>query len=345
MKNTQKMSAFVPLSNTLRIGFQFPPSTNQCRDQNNLTTPMQASVYPRVVISRDGGGLLGSGRPDLLDMSWEEYCCLVQSKGLAMNILSFRDYTNSQTDASRRSFGLALQTHYLPTHSSTRFYNANVPTDFNPQSLANNLSYPLPNGNTTFPNLSQPPLPPQASSTHATRFVACPYARTNSTHLSCAVPMMNQASVWNVGGSVRASNYSSRNWPSGTPQTQSRDQPRDYTTTQLQLQRSNSVLQSNGRDSVLNYFCNEVQSQQSVDTSNVSTPAGGRSPANSATTLDVPNTASSALESIFENQIQASQLPNGYHDEVMSEYENGGDETETEADISTNRLPANSEAN
>ena len=36
-------------------------------------------------------------------MSWHEYCSLVQSKPLALNIVSFRDQNNSQGGESGRN--------------------------------------------------------------------------------------------------------------------------------------------------------------------------------------------------------------------------------------------------
>ena len=42
-------------------------------------------------------------RPNYLDMSWDEYCSLVQSKLLALNIVSFRDQNFSQGGQSGRN--------------------------------------------------------------------------------------------------------------------------------------------------------------------------------------------------------------------------------------------------
>ena len=110
------MTAFSLLSNTLQLGFHVP-NTNQPRDQNNLNSSTQSTPYPRDTISRgyateslcSSAGLIGSRRANSIEISWEEYCCLVQSKAIALNILTFRDYTNSQTDGGRMQYRLAIQ--------------------------------------------------------------------------------------------------------------------------------------------------------------------------------------------------------------------------------------------
>ena len=103
------MTACLPLSDTLRINFEFPqvvpPPMNQF-----WQTPQQAS-YPKLFLVRECSGLgLPAGaslqpprRPNYLDMSWDEYCSLVQSKPLALNIVSFRNQNISQSGENGRN--------------------------------------------------------------------------------------------------------------------------------------------------------------------------------------------------------------------------------------------------
>ena len=107
------MSAYVPLSDSLRIALQF---------YQNLPTPPniyshnpQQVLYPRVYLVREQPrGLYGPvpldsvGRTQQFDMSWEEFRSLVHSKPLAMNILTFRDYTNAQNDNTRIQRGIPM---------------------------------------------------------------------------------------------------------------------------------------------------------------------------------------------------------------------------------------------
>ena len=107
------MSAYVPLSDSLRIALQF--YQNLPTQPNNYSHNPQQVLYPRVYLVREQPrGLYGPvpldsvGRTQQFDMSWEEYCSLVHSKPLAMNNLTFRDYTNAQNDNTRIQRGIPM---------------------------------------------------------------------------------------------------------------------------------------------------------------------------------------------------------------------------------------------
>ena len=97
----------------MRIALQFyqnPPT----QPNNYLHNPQQV-LYPRVFLVREPArGLNGlvplnsGGRTQQFDMSWEECCSLVHSKPFAMNILTFRNYTNAQNDNTRNQRGIPL---------------------------------------------------------------------------------------------------------------------------------------------------------------------------------------------------------------------------------------------
>ena len=129
-------------------------NTNQPLDQNNLNNLTQSTLYLRVTISRgyateslcSSAGLIGSRRADSIEINWEEDCCLVQSKTIALNILISRDYTNSQTNGCRMQYGLAFQNHTASQPLPSSFYNGNYRTSLNTASTGNNPNYTLPSG-------------------------------------------------------------------------------------------------------------------------------------------------------------------------------------------------------
>ena len=96
------MTACLPLSDTLRISFEF--SQVVAAPMNQFGQAPQQSSYPEVFLVRENSGIglpVGAPlqpprRPKCLDMSWDEYCSLVQSKPLPLNIVSFRDQNSSQ---------------------------------------------------------------------------------------------------------------------------------------------------------------------------------------------------------------------------------------------------------
>ena len=328
------MTAFLPLSNTLQLGFHFP-NTNQPLDQNNLNNSTQSTPYPRVTISRgyaaeslcSSAGLIGSRRADSIDISWEEYCCLVQSKPLALNILTFRDYTNSQTDGGRMQYGLAIQNHTASQSLTSSFYNGNYRTSLNTASTGNNPNYTLPSGGHAVFHQTNP---------NYARYVGCPYARLSTSHPTF-LPYMNQSSVWNnVPGSTQP-----RNWPSQETQRQYAEQQSERATSSHQHLGNANQPQNNLNTSITNFYDTRGQPTQSLDNSNVSTPNGGRSPTTSTVVPEVSSNSSLTLPSILDEQSDdPAHLPIQYQDEIMSEYEN--DEDEREINLSTTRLSPNS---
>ena len=84
------MTAWLPLSETFRVGFHFVKNTPADNSQHIQTT--QQYIYQRVYLLREHTreGLCGSSdigaslRHDYIDFSWDEYCCLVHSKSLAL---------------------------------------------------------------------------------------------------------------------------------------------------------------------------------------------------------------------------------------------------------------------
>ena len=103
------MTACLPLSDTLRINFEFPQVVPE--PMNHFWQTPQQSSYPNIFLVREysgiglpvGASLQPPRRPKNLDMSWDEYCSLVQSKLLALNIVSFRDQNISQGGESGRN--------------------------------------------------------------------------------------------------------------------------------------------------------------------------------------------------------------------------------------------------
>ena len=103
------MTACLLLADTLRINFEFPQVV--LAPLNQFWRTPQHSSYPKVFLVREysgiglpvGPSLQPPRRPSYLDMSWDEYCSLVQSKPLALNIVSFRHQNNSQCGEGGRN--------------------------------------------------------------------------------------------------------------------------------------------------------------------------------------------------------------------------------------------------
>ena len=317
------MTAFLPLSNTLQLGFHFP-NNNQPLDQNNLKKSTQSTPYPRVTSSRwyateslcSSAGLIGSRRADSIEISWEEYRCLVQSKPIALNILTFRDYTNSETDGGRMQYGLAIQNHTASQSLTSSFNNRNYRTSLNTASTGHGPNYTLPSGGHAVFHQTNP---------NYARYVGCPYARLSTSHPTC-LPYMNQPSVWNnVPGSTQP-----RNWPSQETQRQYAERA---TSSHQHLGNANQP-QNNIKTSMINFY-----DTQSLDNSNVSTPNGGMSPTTSTVVPEVSSNRSLTLSSILDEQSgDPAHLPIQYQEEIISEYENDEDEREKEINLSTTRL-------
>ena len=168
------MTACIPLSETLRISFQFsnsPPAA-----VNHSMSCAQQRAYPRVQLIREytrsgmfGVGAMGisAGRPEYIEMSWDEYCCLTQSKLLAVNILSFRDYTNTQSGPKR--YHTIVPAQYRTAHTAT---GNTCPFRTNTTNIPNNLSYSANNLN----NGPSFPVPPPYNAHFGNRNCSSPNA-------------------------------------------------------------------------------------------------------------------------------------------------------------------------
>ena len=148
------MSACLPLSDSLRIGFQFHQSLT-AQHGNYPYNPQQRS-YPRVYLLREyPRGFSGPvpletiGRAHLFDMSWEEYCNLVQSKPLAMNILTFRDLTGAPNDITRSQ--RPIQMYNQPSPFFLPHFNSGI-TQLNAMATPNPIfpTNPVVNNNVNF---------------------------------------------------------------------------------------------------------------------------------------------------------------------------------------------------
>ena len=142
------MTAWLPLSETFCVGFHFVNNTTADNSQHNQTT--QQYIYQRVYLLREHTreGLCGNSdigaslRHDYLDSSWDEYCCLVQSKSLALNIVSFRDLTSTRHDANRQYNYSAPHNYRLQNPLSSNFINP-APRMGATTLHVNNLNYGL----------------------------------------------------------------------------------------------------------------------------------------------------------------------------------------------------------
>ena len=138
------MSACLPLSDSVRIGFQL--HQNLAAQHSNYSYNPQQRCYPRVYLhSEQPRGFAGAvpletiGRGPFFDMSWEEYCHLVQSKPLAMNILTFRDLTVAPNDNIRSQ--RPIQINNQSSLSFLPHFNSGI-TQLNNAMANSNSSFP-----------------------------------------------------------------------------------------------------------------------------------------------------------------------------------------------------------
>ena len=138
------MTACLPLSDTMRINFEFPQVV--LAPMNQFWQTLQQSSYPKFFLVREysgiglpvGASLQPPRRPNYLDMSWDENCSLVQSKPLALNKVSFRDQNKSQGGESGRN-QRTLSYYDLPSKVLlSNFVYQNTPlTSVNPVAATN----------------------------------------------------------------------------------------------------------------------------------------------------------------------------------------------------------------
>ena len=224
---------------------------------------------------------ISAGRPEYIEMSWDEYCCLTQSKLLAVNILSFRDYTNTQSGPRR--YHTIVPSQYRTAHTAT---GNTCPFRTNTTNIPNNLSYAANNLN----NGPSFPVPPPYNDHFGNR--------------NCTI--LNPTNIQHHSGNW----YHDPSNPQRISQNQTVDNNQSTMPTQGsalgQFQQPSHFVQRPDRHLVMTQQPQaSTRYQQSADESNISSPQGGRS-SDGPTTTDV---------------INASVTRNTYPEETMSEYE------------------------
>lgn len=99
------MSACLPLSDSLRIWFQFQQQPVSMATNSCYPATLQHN-YPKVHLGRDNSRASSTVSstpvlPDFFELTWGEYCNLVQSKPIALNIITFRDCTYPPSDINQ----------------------------------------------------------------------------------------------------------------------------------------------------------------------------------------------------------------------------------------------------
>ena len=141
------MAACLLLSDTLRINLEFPQAVPAPMNQLWQTPPQ--SSFPRFFLLKENSGIglpVGASlqpprRPIYLGISWNEYCCLVQRKLLALNIVSFRDPNNSQGgEGSRNQRNLSYYSGPSQVSLSDFVYHNTLLTNVNAVASTNIIS-------------------------------------------------------------------------------------------------------------------------------------------------------------------------------------------------------------
>ena len=293
------MTAWLPLSETFRVGFHFVNNTPADNSQHNQTT--QQYIYPRVYLLREHTreGLCGSSdigaslRHDYLDFSWDEYCCLVQSKSLALNIVSFRDLTSTQRDAN-------LQYTYSAPHN----YRLQNP-------LSSNFIKPAPRMGATMLHVN--------NLNYGLRFGApCYNTSHNRSNNGWGFNAVNNPVRWNSDprNQQRQDSFINQNATGEPP----------VAAATAVMQRCN-VLDTRSPNSGRQSSLDQPQHSTLLSTpdnthSNISTPHGGRSStAITALTSGLASDSAVELSSAVLNSEDDNRLVGDSVDEIMSDYD------------------------
>ena len=267
------------------------------REYSGIGLPVGASLQP-------------SRRPKYLDMSWEEYCPLVQSKPLALNIVSFRDQNISEGGESGRN-QRTLSYYNCPSQVLlSNFVYQSTPLNSVTPVAATNMNSAAGYVRNNASNYRQTQLdssssfPPRSSSSASSSSYFMNIPRISSGG-SCYAQ-----GEWRRGGAGGVAAYSSHY------QLSSQDPTTCHQLRQPIVSSSVSLTAEMSGNS------------QASGSNNLSTIAGGRS----STSSDVPNSPSLTLTSNLDNleDPSASAYDDYTADEVMSDYDGGNEAVSSE---------------
>ena len=237
-------------------------------------------------------------------MSWDEYCSLVQSKRLALNIVSFRDQNISQGGESGRNQRTLSYFNHPSQVLLSNFVYENTPlTSVNPVAATNKNSAAgyLRNNASKYRQThldSSSIFPPRSSSSAS----SSSNYYMNIPRISCGGTCFAQGE-WRSGGAGGVAANSSHYQLSTQDPTTCHQLRQPIVSSSVSL---TAQMSGNG---------------QASGSDNLSTIAGGRS----STSSDVPNSSSLTLTSNLDNSEDpsASAYDDYTADEDMSDYDEG----------------------